>query len=209
MKLLTHRGVDAASTSVSVTAFGSQRVKWPRGRAWCAVILLLAMAGGLAASAPEEAPKRPALTTFNVISERNIFNSSRSGRSARNDGDENQVRVETITLVGTLTYEKGPFAFFDGSSSDYRQVLEPGKSIAGYTVSAIKGDLVKLTAGTNSFDLRIGMQLRREEEGEWKVTGDSFVQAASSSGGSSVESSATDDNDVVKRLMQQREQDLK
>ena len=29
-----------------------------------------------------------------------------------------------MTLVGTMTYEKGTFAFFDGSSSEYRKALK-------------------------------------------------------------------------------------
>ena len=63
--------------------------------------------------------------------------------------------------------KKGPFAFFDSANSSYRKALPPDGSIAGYKVSEIGGHTVKLTLGTNAVELRVGMQMRREGEGEW------------------------------------------
>jgi hypothetical protein len=119
--------------------------------------------------------------------------------------------VDTFTLVGTLTYEKGPYAFFDGSSSEYRKVLETGKTIAGHKITAITGNTVRLALGTNAVELSVGMQMRREDSG-WQVQGGSAVSrsviAADSITASSASASA-DESDIIKRLMQQREQELK
>jgi hypothetical protein len=178
----------------------------------CALMgcFLIAMASGLAASGPDrKAPAGPDFNDFKIIVDRNIFNARRSGGSTGRTDGEKPPREDRITLVGTLSYEKGPYAFFDGSSSEFRKVAETGKSIAGYTITAIDTDAVKMTAGTNSITLHVGMELRREEEGEWRVSNGSFVQSTPTPSASSSDSSSNDDDALVKKLMQQREQELK
>src|SRR5262249_6405944 len=148
---------------------------------------------------------------FSAIVEKNIFDTNRRARR-RNAGDEAPPkRIDTITLVGTLTSDKGIYAFFDGSSSEYRKVLQTGGRIAGYEITGISPEGVKLEAGTNRVQLDVQMQLRREEEGEWTVGGGNRAMAVGSGSASSSksETSGEDDNDIVKRLMQQREQELK
>jgi hypothetical protein len=159
---------------------------------------------------PGDSPGRD-FAAFKIITDRNIFNPNRrAGR--RDQGDEPKPRhTDTLTLVGTLVSEKGIYAFFDGASSDLRKVLGPGASIATYRIAQITPDEVKLEAGTNTVHLRVGMQMRREEEGEWslvKGSGPALSLSATSSA-SSGDSSSGDDSDIVKRLMQQREQELK
>ena len=199
----------------------------PKGRRrFCHyAFLLLALAGGLAA-APKETNTAPRqsdrsgqadFTSFKIISDRNIFNANRTRRSAGGE-DKKASKVDDLTLVGTLIYEKGPYAFFEGSSSEYRKVLEAGKTIAGYKIGEITGSSVKLEAGTNTVELTVGMKMRREEEGEWEVVGGggprgSISSTASTSEGtsnaSSPDSAAGGESDIIKRLMQQREQELK
>jgi hypothetical protein len=158
-----------------------------------------------------EAPGQKDYSAFKLIAERNIFNSARASRSSRaSRSDERKPNhVDTLTLVGTIAYEKGPFAFFDGSSSDFKKVLEPGKSIAGYKIAEITGSMVKLEAGTNQVILNVGMQMRREEEGEWRVIGGSPTSSKPAEASASASSSADDEDLIVKRMMQQREQELK
>jgi hypothetical protein len=172
---------------------------------------LAALVSGLAASGPEtNAPAKTEFGGFKIITERNIFNTARSRRYAGTSDEERPARVDTITLVGTLAYDKGPYAFFDGSSSRFRQVLDAGKSIAGYTITEVNADRVKMAAGTNNVELRIGMQLRREEDGEWQVTGRAVAEAAASASTSAAADTSSGDADAItKRLMQQREQELK
>ena len=62
-----------------------------------------------------------------------------------------------------MTYEKGTFAFFDGTSSEYKKALKLADAIAGYKVTNIAPNGVKLASGTNELDLSVGAQLRREE----------------------------------------------
>jgi hypothetical protein len=181
-----------------------------------AVLLLEATFAAAPRSAPT--PSQPSTAgprdyaSFKLIAERNIFNANRSRRSGRASSEERKPnRVDTVTLVGMLTYEKGPYAFFDGSSSDYRKVLGPGKTIAGYTIEEITGTGVKLNSGTNTVELQVGSQMRREEGGEWHVVGGSRAQASTAGATSSGDSTepAGEESDIVKRLMQQREQELK
>jgi hypothetical protein len=115
---------------------------------------------------------RPDFSAFKGITERNIFNPNRSPKYTPEVRVQTRRprRVDSVALVGTMSYdERGPLAFFDGTASDYRKVLKTSDSIAGYRITEIKPAGVKLAAGTNEFELRIGMELRREDQGKWRM----------------------------------------
>lgn len=156
-----------APASVSALGLG-----WAWGhRRWTA-LLLLGCSSLLASAQPTNTPARLDYSAFKIIPERNIFNPHRYARSSaasRPRETRRVARVESCVLVGVMNYEKGPFAFFDGTSSDYRKVLKPEGSIAGYKLAEVKPTSVLLAAGTNTLELRVGMQLRREDEGQWQV----------------------------------------
>ncbi len=158
-------------------------------------------------------------SAFKIIVDRNIFDPNRYPHRA----GESRVRsapktVDSLILVGTMSYEKGWFAFFDGSSSEYKKALKLTDTIAGYKVAEIEPNGVKLAAGTNRLELKVGMQMRREDEGAWLVAGQSgsYVAAptststnavaATASAGSDAASSAAE-SDIIKRLMQKRQQE--
>jgi len=108
---------------------------------------------------------------FQIINDRNIFDPNRRPRvesQARNTPRPPQI-VDTFSLVGTMSYSGKLLAFFDGTSSDYRKSLPVGDKIAGYTVSDIQHNLVKLQLGTNQVELKVGMQMRRSEDGSWSA----------------------------------------
>ena len=114
--------------------------------------------------------------------DRNIFDPN---RYPRRPGIEARVRrpksFDSLTLVGTMTYEKGTFAFFDGTSSEYKKALKLTDAIAGYKVTNIAPNSVKLASGTNELELSVGAQLRREEDGPWLLAGQSRSYAATPS----------------------------
>jgi hypothetical protein len=179
--------------------------------------ILLTCLGTSAWAQPTNTSERADLQSFRIISERNIFDpnrSSRADRTVRREREpERRARVESISLLGTMSYEKGWFAFFDGSSGEFRKALQPNDAIAGYTISAIAPNHVRLEA-TNSppIELRVGMQMKKQEEGEWAVSSSGDVTAVApptATTEASTESSASGgESDVIKRLMQQREQEL-
>ncbi|HMC67329.1 MAG TPA: hypothetical protein VKI65_20505, partial [Gemmataceae bacterium] len=146
---------------------------------------------------------------FRVVADRNIFNPNRQGY--RSGGSRTRPRsVETFALVGIMSYEKGTFAFFDGSGSEYRKALRTNDTIAGYQLTAIEPNAVKLAIQTNEFELRVGMQMRREEDGPWlKPSQPETVSASVSSATNSAPdtSSGGADNEILKKLMQRREQE--
>jgi hypothetical protein len=167
--------------------------------------------------------------SFRVISERNIFSPNRSSRG----GDSrNYTRRETdrrrpssaFGLIGTMSYEKGPFAFFDGTSTDYRKVLQPEDSIAGFKITQIGANYVTLQGNGKEIQLDVGGRMRKAQEGEWTVSanGEAFdltsesdttaADGGTESGSTNATSTAAptgEVSDVLKRLMQKREQDLK
>jgi len=134
--------------------------------------LLLLLGAPLAMEAQDaNPPSRRDYSAFRIIAERNIFNpnrSGRSGRSAARAASEGRVATPSFALVGTMCYEQGRFAFFDGSSSDYRKALEPADSIAGYKIAAITPGHVKLESTNGQpIDLAVGMQMKKQDEGDW------------------------------------------
>jgi hypothetical protein len=114
-----------------------------------------------------------------------------------------------------LSYGKGDFAFFNGTSSDYKKVLKPGDTIAGYKLASIGANSVKLASGEKELELKISSQLRREDEGQWTLSTQSETYAATSAASSTgavkpAEAGAASngaDSEVLKRLMQRREQE--
>jgi hypothetical protein len=159
-------------------------------------------------------------SAFKLIVDRNIFDPNRYPRRP----NEPRVRsapkpFDSLTLVGTMSYEKGAFAFFDGSSTEYKKALKLSDVIAGYKVTNIAPNGVTLAAGTNALELSVGMQLRREEDGPWLLSGRSGSYAATpaptatnalaattATTGSETGSGAAE-SDVIKRLMQKRQQE--
>ena len=174
------------------------------------------------------------LEAFRIISERNIFNPNRSSRSrlasGRNDSPRT-VRRERFALVGTMSYEKGNFGFFDGSSDEYRKVAEPGQTIAGHRIVAIAPHSVTL-ASTNGAEIQlmVGMQMRREDDGDWQLSAREepmeSVRRTDSTGATAAlatrppdlgndagrevgEGDGGDENDeALKRLLQKREEEF-
>jgi hypothetical protein len=152
------------------------------------------------------------LASFKVIADRNIFNMNRSPRSSgrrRVVDAPKPVRIDTFSLVGTLSSDKGHFAFFDGSNSDLQKVLKVDDSIGGCKIAQIDNNAVKLESKGEEIELKMGEQLRRQDEGEWQVSTqtESYPTSSSSTTNQSEPSSGAE-SDILKRLMQQREQDL-
>ena len=97
---------------------------------------------------------------------------------------------------------------------------KPADTIAGYKLTAIAPDAVKLARETNEVELTVGMQMRRDEEGGWRPAKSSATYAASgatTSGPANTAGSATSpqagaassgsESDVIKRMMQRREKE--
>jgi hypothetical protein len=143
-------------------------------------MLLLLMAGFcaldfgsfLAGAQTTNAPSKLDFSNFRIITDRNIFNSRRSARYVPTERTRRSTpRSDSFALVGTMNYNgKGPLAFFEGSSPDYRKVLKPDETIAGFKLAEIEPSYVKLSSPTNQVQLRIGMQLVHSQDGGWQVS---------------------------------------
>ena len=157
-------------------------------------------------------------SAFKMIVDRNIFDPNRFPHAPGQVRPTSKPRsADYVTLVGTMSYEKGTFAFFDGTSSDYKKALKLTDSIAGYKVTNITPNSVKLAAGTNELNLNVGAQLRREENGPWllasQFTSYAATPASTSTNGTAATTTGSDttsggtESDILKRLMQKREKE--
>jgi hypothetical protein len=168
-------------------------------------------------AAADAAPARARtdFSAFRLIAERNIFNAARSGGRVNALSRENRrpARADTLALVGVMSYEKGPFAFFDGSSTEFRKALQPGGTVADFKVLEIRPNGVRLDNGTNQFELRVGARLRREDQGPWQLSESTEPLSAAAAGGASSSGGAESSNDaadeVLRRLLQRREQETR
>ena len=184
-------------------------------------VLLLALSRPAGAADTNASPighsaTKAAVTTrfdfesFRIIAERNIFDPNRSARgdtrSTRREPDR-RVRTQSFALLGTMSYEKGRYAFFDGSSSDYRKVVQPAGTIAGFKVAAVAPTCVRLeTDAGRIIELCVGMQLSKREEEDWQISERpaSVASASSDKPRGATEGSGGEADEVAKRLMQRR-----
>ena len=143
---------------------------------------------------------------FQMVADKNIFNPNRAPRSGPTTVQPKT--VESFSLVGTMSYEKGIFAFFDGTSSDYQKVLKPNDTIAGYKVVTISADSAKLMLNTNLVELTVGNQMRRRDDGTWERSASSESYAASNTSSPPADAAPNGaESDIIKKMMMRREKE--
>jgi hypothetical protein len=180
-------------------------------RTWLVVLLALGV-GFVAAAQPTNAPENatarsePASpqkfdeSAFRIVAERNIFNANRSGGAVRLPS-RRPTSVEFFALVGTMEYEKGAFAFFEGSSSEFTKAIKADSVIGGHKLMSIAATGVKLEADGKEIELPVGSQMRREDQGAWQVTETrgGFSTSSSANGESSSRNGRSERNDFSSR----------
>ena len=189
------------------------------------IILALALAGGFGAFAQtNNIPRATDFSAFSrFVTDRNIFDPNRQPHyTSSRTRPKTTLRTHSpsapaFTLVGTMSYEKGLFAFFSGNDADLKKVLPATGKIAGYTVVEIAPGRVTLTT-TNTIEkleLKVG-DVVRQENGKWQLSGTTETPAGESASATgttnapgsenpaATASPALEQNDVLKRLMEKR-----
>lgn len=157
---------------------------------------------------------RANLSVFSIITRNNIFDPNRRRGYEGPIVRTRQPASQYFALRGTASLGNDTFAVFDGTSSDYHKDVRVADTIADYKIVEITPDAVKLASGTNQIELRVGMQMRREDQGPWTRSESSQAFASTSATASNASGSTNIDppisgpeSDVLKRLMKQREQE--
>jgi len=169
------------------------------------------------ASSTASAASRPNdFERFRVVVDRNIFNPSRTPRTRATE-ETPPPRTDAFALVGTMETDQGVVAIFDGSAEAFRAAVPVAGEIAGFKVARITPNAVELTAGDKSQTVRMSQQMRRTEGGDWRLSGrdmsrpefarpDPSAEKSRAAGAPDVPANASD---VVRRLMEQRQKQLK
>jgi hypothetical protein len=187
------------------------------GRVLCRAgwITCTMLCGWLTVAAGEALDVSRGYEAFQLIQSRNLFDPDRRASRVREEAPQvaAQVRVESLVLTGTMVYEGRAFAFFSGSTPEYRQVLGPGSAIAGFDLVAITTTRVELERDGEHVVLPIGGRLKREGEGNWIASaaadGPVAGQEPAASGQTVAGTTATSDmSDVMKRMMERRAQQV-
>lgn len=176
-----------------------------------ACAMLLGLSGRADESSISNAPDAKGFEAFRIIAERNIFNQNRSTKSVVQDSAATRPApvVEAFSLVGTMSYKKGHFAFFDGTRSEFKKPLKIGDKIAGYEIREINGGGVKIANETNELELKVGQQLRREDESEWQLSSaPPPVESATSESAAAAGASGGSEEEALKRLMEKRAKEM-
>jgi hypothetical protein len=158
-------------------------------------------------------------SSFQVIVQRNIFDPNRYPRQGRQTRRRDR-GAPTFSLAGTMSYRKGMFAFFSGTSSEYQKAIQQGGAIAGYTVTNITFDGAQLLSAGKKIDMKVGSAMRQEsgewvlsQPGEWSPVSatdtDSETQSTNGTPAVSQPSGGGPASDVLKRLMERRQQEIK
>ena len=136
------------------------------------VALLATFSLASLAQETNSAPDGLDFDSFKIITQRNIFDPTRTGRRpTRRDGP--QRRIERVSLVGTSLDPKGEAAFFTGSGVPDKP-LKVGDSLKELKIVQITEDGVRLKGQSNTFvlDFENRRSLRREENGPWQGSSD-------------------------------------
>jgi hypothetical protein len=180
-------------------------------------------AGGFANAQSNKVPGPADYAAFSqFVTERNIFDPNRQPHYTgtrttriRTQRTRTAPSAPAFSLVGTMSYEKGLFAFFNGNSEELKKALPVSDKIAGYTVVAIAPGRVLLesTNRQEKLVLKVG-DVMRLEGSKWELSGTGDLPAgigspaaASPTGGDSpppAPSPALGQSDVLKRLMELR-----
>ena len=149
---------------------------------------------------------------YRLIVDRNIFNPNRTGRTRSTD-EVAAPKVDQIALVGTMESEQGRVAFFDSADPAHQKIVRVGEELAGYTVKEISPQGVQLAKGEATTALRVNQQLRRVAGSDWRVSARDPFRAeparTSDSTTSATPAVPANASDVLRRLMEQRQKQLK
>ena len=166
------------------------------------ITVLMALTGAMAARAQDSnsgtnsassSSSRPSFENFQIIERNNIFNPYRT--PPRGTNGPPPPRVYSFTLDGIMTYENKGYAFFDGNAGSRGKAFSPSDTINGYRIAEITNNTVKLAAASNQFiTLHVGMQMRREEHGPWKLVPSSAATMESPPSSSSGDAGAGDNS---------------
>jgi hypothetical protein len=184
-----------------------------------AVFAALLAVGWPVAAQTTNTPAAANFSPFQLIVDRNIFNPNRYAHTSRGPSRSTSPSAPWFSLVGTMGSKQGMPAFFNGNDSDYRKVLSPDGAIAGYKVTEITLHGVKLVSTNKPVVMKVGAQMRQAGKGEWELIESGVIPDATAGNEATTadettttgpsSSSAGEPNDVLKKLMQQREQEIK
>jgi hypothetical protein len=169
-------------------------------------------------SGPAEPPPVTvrAFDDFKLITQRNIFDTTRRPAAAQRPATSPvetppPVRTQEFTLTGTLVYDDGAVAFFNGNEADFRKALRQDQTIGGLAIRAIRQNQVTLELDGSEWLVNIGTRLVRKGDEAWTVAAPSESESASPRSRTATRAEPEEDpelDEILQKLMQQRNQEL-
>lgn len=172
--------------------------------------------------AVESSTRGSEFSEFQVLIERNIFDSTRQPRRTFEKREESPTfRPKTVRLIGTWISQDYALALFDGDIDTPREGFSLGTSIVGHQIAEIRTDAVVLLGEHGTLRVPVGAGLVSKEDGTWTVTTSPQIErpVAPSAGSSQAESgteiaqkpsesAAPPESDAVARMRERRRREL-
>jgi hypothetical protein len=182
--------------------------------------LLLAAASVTASAQETNSDDGLDFKSFDIIARKNIFDQSRTGVRGRGGPVRPQPRIERITLMGINGDHGLGEAYFAGAGTSDRFV-KVGDHVAGFEVSRMTPDCVRLTNSSNTFvlDLVDRRSLRRVDDGPWEgspdqsdpvvISTNSAAETASAPAAAAADAQHPGESAMERKLRLRREQEEK
>jgi len=155
----------------------------------CLALAAAMIGGGTAFAQSNGVPKSDQYDKFSFfVTDRNIFDPNRvphsyvPGKITPRPKNTTPPVVPSIQLVGTMSYEKGWFAFFNANTEEYQQALYAGGKIISYTITDIVADAVRLQSEDKQqeIEVKIGDGFQ-QEGGKWVLKKAGQISSVTSS----------------------------
>lgn len=197
-----------------------------RGRLWALLGFSVVVAGlgwsgytALAEDTPagpaqtDLSPQYPDFSEFQVLIDRNIFDSTRKAGATPGKEDATQSNQQVIVLSGTVIQGNKARALFEGSVDAPPEGMKPGDSVAGYRIAEVRTDGVTLSNDQGTIRLPVGGGLAKKEDGSWTPVDNPVPEAPaeaaqSSDAGQQTSPADKESDDAAERLRERRRKEL-
>jgi hypothetical protein len=169
-----------------------------------------------------EAADKPDFKDFNIVANRNIFDSERTPSQEGSHRPRNVPKdpPEEFRLVGVMINGKDSTAFFDGSRSDYKGQWKRGDIIAGFKIRIIRTGGLLLEKDSRRVVMPVATVMKKDEQNGWQLSksatnvakppepASSSPQDAKGEAKGAVKGPEAGGGDILKKLMERRKKEV-
>lgn len=187
----------------------------------CVGLIAALIAGGLGIGGLHAADDSKGFDAFRLVRTRNVFDPDR--RATRVEAPPTRsgpapVRMNSISVTGTMVADGKALVFFSGSLPEYSKVIPVGGMIADFKVTGITSAQVELDRAGKQIVVGVGKQVPLEgstaaiappgSPAPDAPAGAPSPEAAAPAEAKPASPSADEPNEVLRRMMERRQKEM-